>query len=31
MIMGIVGLYIGKIFESVKERPIYIVEEKTFD
>jgi dolichol-phosphate mannosyltransferase len=25
MILGIVGLYIGKIFESVKSRPIYIV------
>lgn len=27
-ILGIVGLYLGKIFESVKDRPIYIVDEK---
>ena len=27
-ITGIVGLYIGKIFEKVKERPLYIVEER---
>ncbi|MGW1455547.1 glycosyltransferase family 2 protein [Salegentibacter agarivorans] len=24
--LGIIGLYIGKIFEGVKERPIYIIE-----
>jgi glycosyltransferase involved in cell wall biosynthesis len=29
-IIGIVGLYIGKIFESVKNRPIYIIDKKTF-
>lgn len=29
--IGIVGLYVGKTFEGVKKRPIYIVSEKTFD
>lgn len=28
MILGIIALYIGKIFESTKHRPIYIIEEK---
>lgn len=27
MLLGIIGLYIGKIFEAAKGRPIYIVEE----
>jgi dolichol-phosphate mannosyltransferase len=27
--LGIVGLYIGKIFEGVKNRPVYIVEKET--
>ena len=27
-ILGIVGLYIGKIFDRVKERPIYILDQK---
>lgn len=27
-ILGVVGLYIGKTFEGVKNRPIYIVDEK---
>jgi len=27
-VVGVVGLYIGKIFESSKERPLYIIEEK---
>jgi polyisoprenyl-phosphate glycosyltransferase len=27
-VLGIVGLYIGKIFEQVKERPLYIVSAK---
>lgn len=29
--LGIVGLYIGKIFEGVKNRPIYIIDKKTND
>lgn len=28
--IGIVGLYIGKIFDETKSRPIYIVQETTF-
>jgi glycosyltransferase involved in cell wall biosynthesis len=28
-ILGIIGLYIGKIFEGVKNRPIYIISETT--
>jgi len=27
-VMGMVGLYIGKIFEGIKQRPTYIVDEK---
>jgi len=27
--LGMVGLYVGKTFEGVKERPIYIIEKKT--
>lgn len=27
--LGVVGLYVGKIFEGVKNRPIYIVEKET--
>ena len=27
--LGIVGLYIGKIFEGVKNRPVYIIEKET--
>lgn len=26
--LGIIGIYLGKIFESVKKRPIYIIEEE---
>jgi dolichol-phosphate mannosyltransferase len=29
LMLGILGLYIGKIFEQVKERPLFIVEEST--
>jgi len=29
--LGVVGLYIGKIFEGVKNRPIYLVEKKIND
>ena len=28
--VGIVGLYVGKIFEEVKRRPLYIIESTTF-
>lgn len=28
--MGILGLYIGKIFDETKNRPIYVVQETTF-
>jgi polyisoprenyl-phosphate glycosyltransferase len=27
-VMGIVGLYIGKIFDQIKERPLYIIRER---
>lgn len=29
--MGILGLYIGKIFDETKNRPVYIVQETTFE
>lgn len=29
--LGVVGLYIGKIFEGVKNRPIYLIEKKLND
>ncbi len=29
--LGVVGLYVGKIFEHVKNRPIYIIEKKIFE
>lgn len=28
--MGILGLYIGKTFDEVKNRPLYVIEESTF-
>jgi len=28
MVLGIMGVYIGKIFNEVKGRPLYVVEEK---
>jgi len=30
-VLGMVGLYLGKTFETVKHRPIYIIEEKLND
>ncbi len=29
-ILGIIGLYIGKTFESAKNRPLYLIDKKTF-
>lgn len=29
--LGVIGLYVGKTFEGVKNRPIYIIEKKTND
>ena len=29
--MGILGLYIGKTFDETKNRPIYVIQETTFD
>jgi polyisoprenyl-phosphate glycosyltransferase len=28
MVLGIVGLYVGKSFEGIKNRPIYVISEK---
>lgn len=28
LVLGVVGLYIGKIFETVKDRPLYIIDQK---
>lgn len=28
--MGILGLYIGKAFDETKQRPLYVIQEKTF-
>jgi dolichol-phosphate mannosyltransferase len=30
MLLGVLGLYIGKTFEKAKDRPVYLVMEKTF-
>lgn len=30
-VVGIVGLYVGKIFDEVKGRPLYIIESTTFE
>jgi dolichol-phosphate mannosyltransferase len=30
LILGIVGLYVGKTFEGIKHRPLYLVDKKTF-
>ncbi len=29
--MGFLGLYIGKIFDETKDRPLYVIQETTFD
>ena len=29
--MGILGLYLGRVFDEVKQRPLYIVRERTFN
>ena len=29
--LGIIGLYIGKAFDETKNRPIYIIDELTWD
>ncbi|MCU7960605.1 MAG: glycosyltransferase family 2 protein [gamma proteobacterium symbiont of Bathyaustriella thionipta] len=29
-VVGVVGLYVGKIYNEVKERPLYIIDEVTF-
>lgn len=29
--LGILGIYIGKIFEEVKDRPLYLIAEKTYE
>lgn len=29
-ILGIIGLYLGRIFEEVKNRPLYVIQGKTF-
>ncbi|VEN73921.1 Glycosyltransferase [Candidatus Desulfarcum epimagneticum] len=31
MNMGFLGLYIGKIFDETKKRPLYLIQETTFD
>ncbi len=30
-VLGIIGLYIGKIFDGIKERPIYLIKERIND
>jgi len=29
--MGVLGLYLGRVFDEVKRRPLYVVRERTFD
>lgn len=31
ILLGIIGLYIGKIFDQVKQRPLYVIQEKIGD
>ena len=28
--MGVLGLYLGRVFDEVKGRPLYVVRERTF-
>ena len=28
--LGILGIYVGKVFEEIKNRPTYIISETTF-
>ncbi|MCD3280590.1 glycosyltransferase, partial [Clostridium botulinum C/D] len=30
LILGMIGLYVGKIYQQVKDRPLFIVEQTTF-
>jgi polyisoprenyl-phosphate glycosyltransferase len=30
-ILGVIGIYLGKVFDEVKKRPLYVIEHKTFD
>ena len=29
--MGVIGLYLGRVFDEVKGRPLYVIRERTFD
>jgi polyisoprenyl-phosphate glycosyltransferase len=29
--MGVLGLYVGRVFDEVKGRPLYVIRERTFD
>jgi hypothetical protein len=28
-VLGIIGLYLGKVFNEVKNRPLYLISERT--
>jgi len=30
-VLGIIGLYVGKIFEGIKKRPMYLIKDTTYD